>query len=42
MDAITTSIRTDAQLKREADRIAADPNARGYASVDEFFADLDA
>jgi DNA-damage-inducible protein J len=27
---------------READRIAADPDARGYSSVDELFADLDA
>lgn len=90
MDTITTSIRTDAQLKREADRlfadlgmsfstavnvflrqavreqglpfrltrdvpnaetiaamreadrIAADPNAKSYTSVDELFADLDA
>ena len=27
---------------READRIAADPDARGFSSVDELFADLDA
>jgi DNA-damage-inducible protein J len=27
---------------READRIAADPEAQGFASVDELFADLDA
>jgi DNA-damage-inducible protein J len=27
---------------READRIASDPDARGFASVDELFADLDA
>ena len=27
---------------READRIAADPDAKGYSSVDELFADLDA
>ena len=90
METITTSIRTDAQLKREADRlfadlgmnfstavntflrqavreqglpfrptrdvpiaetlaamreadsIAADPDAKGYSSVDELFAELDA
>ena len=90
MDTITTSIRTDAQLKkeadrlfadlgmnfstavntflrqavreqglpfrptrdvpnaetlaamREADRIATDPDAKGYSNVDELFADLDA
>ena len=89
METITTSIRTDAQLKREADRlfsdlgmnfstavntflrqavreqglpfrtrdvpnaetlaamreadrIAADPDAKGYSNVDELFADLDA
>ena len=27
---------------READRVAADPDAKGYSSVDELFADLDA
>ena len=27
---------------READRIANDPDAKGFASVDELFADLDA
>jgi DNA-damage-inducible protein J len=27
---------------READRIAADPEAQGFASVDELFTDLDA
>jgi DNA-damage-inducible protein J len=27
---------------READRIASDPDARGFAGVDELFADLDA
>ena len=27
---------------READRIAADPDAKGYSSVDELFAELDA
>jgi DNA-damage-inducible protein J len=27
---------------READRIAADPEAQGFATVDELFADLDA
>lgn len=90
MNTITTSIRTDAQLKKEADRlfadlgmnfstavniflrqavreqglpfrpmrdvpnaetlaamheadhIATDPNAKGYSSIDELFADLDA
>jgi DNA-damage-inducible protein J len=90
METITTSIRTDAQLKREADRlfadlgmnfstavntflrqavreqglpfrptrdipnaetlaamreadsIAADPDAKSYSSVDELFAELDA
>jgi DNA-damage-inducible protein J len=26
---------------READRIAADPHARGYSTVDELFADLE-
>ena len=41
MGTVTTSIRTDAQLKREADRIANDPDAVGFKSVDELFADLD-
>ena len=27
---------------READRIATDPDAKGYSSVDELFAELDA
>ena len=54
METITTSIRTETQLKRdvpnaetlaamrEADRIASDPEAGGFTSVEELFADLDA
>lgn len=42
MDTITTSIRTDAQHKREADHIANDPDAKDFATVYELFADLDA
>ena len=30
------------EYRQEANRIAADPDAKGYSSVDELFADLDA
>ena len=30
------------EYRREADRIAADPDTKGYSSVGELFADLDA
>lgn len=42
VDTITTSMRTDAQPKHEADRIASDSRARGFANVDELFAGLNA